>query len=563
MGTLNNPVLHRELLVNLRTHRSFILLALYQLALCAVIYFAWPRELWLDLTENPQSTRNLVNLFFLGNFVIASLMTPTFAAGAITGEKERKTYEMLLASPLHPRAIVWGKLVAAMTYLAILVFTSLPVVMLCLPLGGVSFYEVLAAYVGLFSCLITFGMISVAGGVFFRRTSASLVASYLVILPLVLATILFWYSYESAGERRVNLTLILFPCLALAISVPLFRMASNSLLYPSDLGSGGKEAIDLEKEAEDSVGLVIRRDQFPDRLFAPPKRETLMDDGANPVYDKEMRSEIFGQGTLMLRLAIQVSMLLAIPLMAIFLYVFRSLSPFYLCYVLLFNLLIGPVFSAGSVTSERERQTLDLLLTTTLTPMQIFWGKLLSGLRVSSVLTAFLLWPLILALLTPTVPDYRMNFLTVIAWLLAVGLTCLTTANVGLFCSSFFHKTSTSLVVTYAVLVLLYFAPPAIRFFANEYFPVSSIQPVSWWLSALSPFVAVHEFPLYVDDLGGIASRWAQGDAGATSSLFGWPWWDLRHYGVYLVATILINVALSFGMTRMFRSRWRVSTSTD
>jgi len=101
MGTLNNPVLHRELLVNLRTHRSFILLALYQLALCAVIYFAWPRELWLDLTENPQSTRNLVNLFFLGNFVIASLMTPTFAAGAITGEKERKTYEMLLASPLH------------------------------------------------------------------------------------------------------------------------------------------------------------------------------------------------------------------------------------------------------------------------------------------------------------------------------------------------------------------------------------------------------------------------------------------------------------------------------
>jgi len=562
MYLLENPVLQRELLVNLRMKRSFALLFLYLAALSSVVYFAWPADTRVDPTRQ-QSGRQLIDLFFSGQYLLASLIAPSFAAGAITGEKERKTYEMLLASPLHPRAIVWGKLVAAMTYLAILVFTSLPVVMLCLPLGGVSFYEVLAAYVGLFSCLFTFGMISVAGGVFFRRTSASLVASYLAILPLVLATIIFWYLFESAGELRVNLALLLFPALALAISVPLFRMTAKSLLYPSDLGSGGREAIDLENEAENSMGLVIRRDQFPDRLFAPPKRETLMNDGANPVYDKEMRSEIFGQGTLMLRLAIQISMLLAIPLMAIFLYVFRSLSPFYVCYVLLFNLLIGPVFSAGSVTSERERQTLDLLLTTTLTPMQIFWGKLLSGLRVASVLTAFLLWPLILALLTPTVPDYRVNFLTVLAWLLTVLLTCVTTANVGLFCSSVFRKTSTSLVVTYAALVLLYFAPPAIRFFANEYFPVSSIQPVAWWLSTLSPFVAVHEFPLYVDDLGGIQSRWSAGAAEGAASLFGWPWRDLQHFGVYLVATLLINLGLSFGMTRMFHSRWRVSTSTD
>ncbi|MFN5707730.1 MAG: ABC transporter permease, partial [Planctomycetota bacterium] len=197
MGRFDNPVLHRELLVNLRTFRSFMLLALYQLALSAVVYFAWPKEPWLDLTENPDSTRNLVDLFFLGNFVIASLMTPSFAAGAITGEKERKTFELLLASPLHPQSIVWGKLVAAMTHLAILVFSSLPVVMLCLPLGGVSFYEVLAAYVGLFSCLFTFGMISVACGGVFRRTAASLVVSYLLILPLVLAAISFWVALGS------------------------------------------------------------------------------------------------------------------------------------------------------------------------------------------------------------------------------------------------------------------------------------------------------------------------------------------------------------------------------
>ena len=68
---------------------------------------------------------------------------------------------------------------------------------------------------------------------------------------------------------------------------------------------------------------------------------------------------------------------------------------------MLFNMLVGPVFSAGSVTSERERQTLDLLLTTLVTPWQMLWGKLLSGLRVSSVLTSFLLWPVLLACVMP------------------------------------------------------------------------------------------------------------------------------------------------------------------
>ena len=73
-------------------------------------------------------------------------MAPSFAAGAITGEKDDKSYEMLLASPLRPGAIVLGKLLASLCHLAILIFCSLPIVMLCLPLGGVSLYEVLAVY---------------------------------------------------------------------------------------------------------------------------------------------------------------------------------------------------------------------------------------------------------------------------------------------------------------------------------------------------------------------------------------------------------------------------------
>src|SRR5688572_21455602 len=144
MYVFENPVLQRELLVNLRMTRAFVLLFFYLFLLGGVVYLAWPGEgeRRLDLTTNPAAAKRLVNLFFLGQYLLASLMAPSFAAGAITGEKERKSYEMLLASPLLPGAIVLGKLLASLCHLLLLIVASLPIVMLCLPLGGVSLYEV-------------------------------------------------------------------------------------------------------------------------------------------------------------------------------------------------------------------------------------------------------------------------------------------------------------------------------------------------------------------------------------------------------------------------------------
>ena len=187
--------------------------------------------------------------------------------------------------------------------------------MLCLPLGGVSLYEVLAAYLGLILSVITFGMISVACSSYFR--AHGVVAGRVVPDD---------FAAGAVGRVRLAMLARARACCGCCLIADracrrcrgdlLGAVSSNTsarLLHPPDVGSEGKEVVDLEKEAQQAVGLVIQRDQFPDRLFAPAKRNDLMEDGANPVYDKEMRSEIFSQGTLMLRLVIQVSMLLAIP----------------------------------------------------------------------------------------------------------------------------------------------------------------------------------------------------------------------------------------------------------
>ncbi|MAR12452.1 MAG: ABC transporter permease [Blastopirellula sp.] len=537
----DNPVMQRELLVNLRTPRAFVLLFLYQGLLALLVFFAWPKVTRMDVSGGGGAAEGLVNLFFLGQYVLTALMAPSFAAGAITGEKERKTYEMLLASPLRPSAIVLGKMVASLTHLGVLVFASLPIIMLCLPLGGKSFYDVLGLYVGLMASVITFGAIGVACSSYFKRTSASLVVSYLLILPLALCGILFWNSI-SDGLLRLLLAVFLVPGVSMAITLVLFFNTSSRLLHPPDVGSEGKEVVDLDQEAQQAVGLVIQRDQFPDKLFAPAKRETLLPDGANPVYDKEIRSEIFSQGTLMLRLVIQVSMLLAIPLMAACLYIWPEHAPWYIGYVVIFNMLCGPVFSAGSVTSERERETLDLLLTTTITPWRILWGKLIAGLRVSSVLTMFLLWPVLLACVM--VNQYWSNLPGVIAYVSIVLITCLTTAMVALFCSVVFRRTSVSLMATYLLIMLLFGVPLAVIFFAQQFF--SGYEMTDHLVSAgfTSPFWAAYMIPMEFDHLGNDVATIEKS-------------WTV--FGCYVAFSLGLNGLLLGVMIWLFNTRWRVS----
>lgn len=538
MLLFENPVLQNELIANLRMKRTFVLLFAYVALLGLLVVAAWPADQRIDMS-NSDAAKPLVNLLFLGQYMLMSLMAPSFAAGAITGEKERDSFEMLLASPLKPASIVFGKFAASLCPLAELMIGSLPVVMLCLPLGGVQFFEVVAAYLAMISSVALFVMISLWCSSYFVRTSASLVVSYLTILPLALVGVLIWQALDQLGEARLLVVFTVVPVVCISFSALLFADIARRLLQAPDLGTAGRESIDLETEAEAAVGLYIKRDEFPDRLFAPPKRTTFLPDDANPIYEKEIRSEIFAQGTLMLRLVIQISMVLAMVVMAACLFLRPQYAAWYIAYVLLFNMLVGPVFTAGSVTSERERQTLDLLLTTLITPWQMMWGKLFSGLRVSSVLTAFLMWPVVLACIMPL--EFWHNLPTMGGYFLVVALTCVTTAVTALFCSTLFTKTSTSLLATYLVISGLFLVPLAADRFVDAFVHNTTAEELVDLVGITSPFAAVFNLPLEI------------------SSSPHPPAVSLPIFWGHLFFAVVYNAVLLVAIMWLFHVRWRVS----
>lgn len=554
----DNPVLSRELLVNLRSPRSFWLQLAYVAFLGALVYFAWPVVEGRSEQISAGTAQRLYSLFFLGQFFLVALIAPTFASGSIAGEKERKTYEMLLASPLRPTTILVGKLLSSLTYLVLLIISTLPLMILCYLLGGILLSEIIRAYLILILAAGTFGLISLACSSFFRRTSSALVVSYLVILPLALLCVYLTQvdsSRPASVDFRDFVSVAILPPWALAIWLIVIIVVNRRLLHPPDVGSEGKEVVDEEEEMRYAFGVVIDRDLFPDKLFAPAKRIDLMPDGTNPVLDKELRSEIFSQGTLMLRLVIQVSMVLSIPLMAVLLFFKPDLAAYYVWYVLVFNLLVGPVFSSGSITQERERKTLGLLLTTLLTPGRILSAKLMAALRVSTVLTFLLTEQLLLAYLL--IEELRNQFWALFIYLAIIAATCLITTTVGLTCSALTRRTSAAMVLTYVTLLFLFWGPIGGRSFLRAFtdLPETTLST----LTVTSPFAAAlsveRAYPSYSPgaDRGGINVVERTAYVGAVK---------LPIWAVFLALSIPLCLVLYGIMYVAFRYRWWKASNT-
>ncbi len=111
---------------------------------------------------------------------------------------------------------------------------------------------------------------------------------------------------------------------------------------------------------------------------------------------------------------------------------------------------IMPAITAGSISGERERQTLDLMLSTRLTPTQIVLGKLMSSLStmVLLIVSSFPILALVFVYGGVTMRD--MGLL-----LICYGAAALFSGSLGVFCSALFRKSTLSTVVAYGVMGMI------------------------------------------------------------------------------------------------------------
>ena len=124
-------------------------------------------------------------------------------------------------------------------------------------------------------------------------------------------------------------------------------------------------------------------------------------------------------------------------------------------------LFIMPALTASSISGERERQTLELMLTTTMEPRDMVLGKLASSLVTMLVLavSALPVQALVFVYGGVTLQDIGMLFL-------CHGVVAILTGSIGIFYSSVLRRSTVSTVCSYVTVVALTAGTMAVNLFA-------------------------------------------------------------------------------------------------
>jgi ABC-type transport system involved in multi-copper enzyme maturation permease subunit len=184
-----NPIIVKELRSRMRGGRAFATLTTVLVFLSAFIYALYRILLvtmrFSSTPLSPQIGQTMFGGLVFLELIVISAIAPALTSGAISTEKEKLTYEMLLATPLHPVKVLWGKLVSALSYVFLLIFAVVPMVSLVFVFGGVSMRDMAKALVILVSVAILFGVIGLFMSTLFGRTGRATILTYLVVVTIM------------------------------------------------------------------------------------------------------------------------------------------------------------------------------------------------------------------------------------------------------------------------------------------------------------------------------------------------------------------------------------------
>jgi ABC-type transport system involved in multi-copper enzyme maturation permease subunit len=179
-------LLSKELRSRSRGWRPMLLLTGYLLALTMAVAG------FLALMEQaggaiqPTIGVQLFSVLALGLVMMLAFITPALTVGAVSGERERRTLELLLVTRASPLGLAAGKLLGALVYILFLLVASMPAFALVYLFTGVPPLNLgMVLAVGVVTAL-AHAALGLMMSALLRRTLVASVVTYLVVLVTVL-----------------------------------------------------------------------------------------------------------------------------------------------------------------------------------------------------------------------------------------------------------------------------------------------------------------------------------------------------------------------------------------
>ncbi len=402
-----NPICLRLVGTASRRQKDLYLRSGYVAILAAVLFFGLlsTATSGLSLRDLAAGSANIfVNLSIL-QLILIWLLTPIFMAGAITKEASPKTWDILLTTPLSPLQIVLGNLFGRLFFIAALLIGALPLMIVTQFFGGVPLDTILLTQLIAFCLALAIGAAAIAMSVT-RTAGRKAAVSFFVITVLYLLV-----TYVIDDSIRIPITnvssahgtTILTPFNPFLVLEALLQPAryvipeESNLPWPfgwamtHPIGAWCWFTILLSTITIVWSSLQVRKlgqspikESWTKRLFATPttERKSHVVTG-NPIAWRERVTRHRNLGSLLGRWGFVAICILALIILTT-LYFTRSISPdsfrlailSLVCGELLIVTFSAITMSASTIAKEREDGSLDLLLTTAITPKMYLGGKL-------------------------------------------------------------------------------------------------------------------------------------------------------------------------------------------
>ena len=476
---LSNPILERELLSLFRTRRSFAMQIGVAVFCTLLIGLRWPDVAQVDLAGT--RSREVFTLFGYALLASVVLLVPSFPAASIVRERQQRTLVLLLHSPLTARNIYFGKLVATLGFVLVLITLSIPAASACHAMGGVSLTQQLLPLYGVLLILaLQLGATGLWVSSRSRSPDAALRATYGCVLALVVfstmphlllqgseslpASVAFYLRFVSPvpavmellghrdiGQRAAGQTV------SAVWHYAGFAMLTVGLLASATVRRLGYRMFDQQR----SQGVITDHRSGGQRLFRrlafivdPQRRKSEIGPLANPVMVKEFRCRQFGRLHWLLRLiaacAVISLALTWVTTLGSADWGVETIGAIMVVMQMSLIILLTPGLAAGLISSELESGGWRLMRMTPMSAGVILRGKLLSVCwTMLLILCATLPGYLVMIWINPLVREQVRQ--VVVCLLLTAAFSILLSATV----SSFFKRSSAATATSYVLLSLI------------------------------------------------------------------------------------------------------------
>ena len=429
-----NPILVRVVSSASKRSRHLWLRAGYLIALLSVVlgvlwYNMTSRE-GVSLTELAKGASQTFKLASTAQLLLMCFLAPVFTASAITQEKDAQTYNILLTTPLSNAQIVLGTLMSRLYFVLLLLLSGLPIFLMTMVYGGVTARQIIQSIELAGATAIFTGALAIFVAMFGVGTRRTIFSFYLLIALYLLAFYMLgqwdqtWVSSASANleGRKMSWLAPFHPFLAL--DVALHRVAAPDPGALTDQGSFWRACLSHPAETYVTWTILVslllvlislffvRRaakagegpfaSTFLRRLSPTTNEKSRAPRSVwhNPVAWREAKTHA-SSGALVRWVIVAIGA--AASLWLLLDYVRGSLAPQsapeWLASIIMIQfalaLLVATNTAATSMTKEREAKTMELLLTTPLTPQYILW----EASRLVSFTTPLLVGPVVVLLI--------------------------------------------------------------------------------------------------------------------------------------------------------------------